>query len=125
MHMLHYFFCIPLYPTSTLFFYIILPPQSSTLFPYTTLFRSAFLVDEEPAAFFGDPTFERLVASVSDALAARDMSMVVLLAGNAEQARRAVELLSSGAVAGAVAAWGHPTHRHPAQQRAQEVALVA
>src|SRR5699024_4351942 len=35
----------------------------------------AFLVDEEPAAFFGDPTFESLVASVSDALAARDMSM--------------------------------------------------
>lgn len=70
----------------------------------------AFLVDEEPAAFFGDPTFETLVASVSDALAAQDMSMVVLLAGNAEQARRAVEFLSSGAVAGAVTASIHSTH---------------
>lgn len=70
----------------------------------------AFLVDEEPAAFFGDPTFETLVASVSDALAAQDMSMVVLLAGNAEQARRAVEFLSSGAVAGVVTASIHSTH---------------
>ncbi len=70
----------------------------------------AFLIDEEPAAFFGDPTFETLVASVSDALAAQDMSMVVLLAGNAEQARRAVEFLSSGAVAGVVTASVHSTH---------------
>src|SRR5690625_4893144 len=70
----------------------------------------AFLVDEEPAAFFGDPTFETLVASVSDALAAQDMSMVVLLAGSAEQARRAVEFLSSGAVAGVVTASIHSTH---------------
>src|SRR5690625_4674143 len=124
MHMLHYFFCIPLYPTSTLFFYIILPPQSSTLFPYTTLFRSAFLVDEEPAAFFGDPTFESLVASVSDALAARDMSMVVLLAGNAEQARRAVEFLSSGAVAGVVTASIHPTHGTLEKILDQEIPVV-
>lgn len=70
----------------------------------------AFLVDEEPAAFFGDPTFETLVASVSDALAAQDMSMVVLLAGNAEQARRAIEFLSSGAVAGVVTASIHSTY---------------
>src|SRR5699024_49792 len=70
----------------------------------------AFLVDWEPAASFGDPTCESVVASVSDALAARDMSMVVLLAGNAEQARRAVEFLSSGAVAGVVTASIHPTH---------------
>lgn len=70
----------------------------------------AFLVDEEPAAFFGDPTFEALLASVSDALAAQDMSMVVLLAGNVEQARRAVSFLSSGAVAGVVTASVHSTH---------------
>lgn len=70
----------------------------------------AFLVDEQPAAFFGDPTFEALVASVSDALAVQDMSMVVLLAGSADQARRAVEFLHGGPVAGVVTASIHPTH---------------
>ena len=84
----------------------------------------AFLVDEEPAAFFGDPTFESLVASVSDALAARDMSMVVLLAGNAEQARRAVEFLSSGAVAGVVTASIHPTHGTLEKILDQEIPVV-
>src|SRR5690625_6592602 len=54
----------------------------------------AFLVDEEPAAFFGDPTFECLVAGVSAALAARGMSMVVLLLGYVAQVRGAVEFLS-------------------------------
>src|SRR5690625_6742235 len=36
----------------------------------------AFLVGEEPADFYGAPTFESLVASVSDALAARATSPV-------------------------------------------------
>lgn len=67
----------------------------------------AFLVDEEPAIFFADPNFEVLVAAVSDELAARNLSMVVLLAGSEEHADRAVDFLRSGAVAGVVTASAH------------------
>src|SRR5699024_11303264 len=83
-----------------------------------------FMKYEKPAANIGSPTYESLVARVSDALAARDMSMVVLLADNAEQARRAVEFLSSGAVACVVTASIHPTHGTLEKILDQEIPVV-
>src|SRR5699024_12374792 len=84
----------------------------------------ASLVDAEPAALFGAPPVDGRVASASAALAARDVSMVVLLAGHAQQARRAVEFLSSGAVAGVVTASIHPTHGTLEKSLDQEIPVV-
>ena len=70
----------------------------------------AFLIDERPAKFFDDPNFETLVAGVSDALSAVDMSMVMLLAGDAENVRRVEKFLRTSGVDGAVTISVHPRH---------------
>src|SRR5437660_2980456 len=46
----HLFTTVTTTPTLLLFFFfsIIRPPPRSTLFPYTTLFRSLFIIDSQP-----------------------------------------------------------------------------
>src|SRR5699024_7460679 len=70
----------------------------------------AFLVDEPPARFFEDPNFESLVIEVGQALAARDQTMVLLLAGDAESAERAETFLRTSGADGAVTASAQPGH---------------
>lgn len=70
----------------------------------------AFVVDEPPARFFEDPNFEALVVEVGAALAARDQSMVVLLAGDESSAKRAESFLLTSGVDAAVTASAQPQH---------------
>src|SRR5258708_31022741 len=49
------------------FFLMIRRPPRSTLFPYTTLFRSALLIGVQPGQFVGLLVLGRLVESVSHA----------------------------------------------------------
>jgi len=70
----------------------------------------AFVVDESPARFFEDPNFEALVVEVGAALAARDQTMVVLLAGDEASANRAEAFLQTSGVDGAVTASAQPGH---------------
>lgn len=70
----------------------------------------AFVVDESPARFFEDPNFEALVVEVGAALAARDQSMLVLLAGDEASAQRAESFLLTSGVDGAVTASAQPEH---------------
>lgn len=70
----------------------------------------AFVIDEPPASFFEDPTFESLVIEVGQALAARDQSMVLLLAGDEDSAKRAENFLLTSGVDGAVTASAQPQH---------------
>ena len=70
----------------------------------------AFVVDEPPARFFEDPNFESLVIEVGQALAARDQTMVLLLAGDEDSAERAEIFLRTSGVDGAVTASAQPAH---------------
>ena len=84
----------------------------------------AFVVDEAPARFFEDPNFEALVVAVGDALAARDRSMVLLLAGEAQGAARAETFLVTSGVDGAVTASAHPEHQLFERIQAAGIPLV-
>ncbi|MGY5764697.1 LacI family DNA-binding transcriptional regulator [Brachybacterium sp. DNPG3] len=71
----------------------------------------AFVIDESPARFFEDPNFEALVEKVGEALAARDRTLVLLLAGDSSGADRAEAFLRTSSVDGAVTASAQPEHR--------------
>src|SRR5699024_6258986 len=70
----------------------------------------AFVVDDPPARFFEDPHLESLVIEVGQALAARDQTMVLLLAGDEDSAERAEIFLRTSGVDGAVTASAQPAH---------------
>lgn len=84
----------------------------------------AFLVDEPPARFFEDPNFESLVIEVGQALAARDQTMVLLLAGDAESAERAETFLRTSGVDGAVTASAQPGHHLFERIQGADIPLV-
>lgn len=84
----------------------------------------AFVVDEPPTRFFEDPNFEALVIEVGEALAARDQSMVLLLAGDEESAKRAETFLLTSGVDGAVTASAQPEHQLFERIQAAGIPLV-
>lgn len=84
----------------------------------------AFVIDEPPASFFEDPTFESLVIEVGQALAARDQSMVLLLAGDEDSAKRAENFLLTSGVDGAVTASAQPQHHLFERIQAAGIPLV-
>lgn len=84
----------------------------------------AFIVDEPPTHFFQDPNFEALVVEVGQALAARDQTMVLLLAGDEDSAQRAETFLRTSGVDGAVTASAQPEHHLFERIQAAGVPLV-
>ena len=84
----------------------------------------AFVVDESPARFFEDPNFEALVIEAGQALAARDQSMVLLLAGDEDSAKRAETFLLTSGVDGAVTASAQPEHHLFERIQAAGIPLV-
>lgn len=84
----------------------------------------AFVVDEPPARFFEDPNFEALVVEVGEALAAREQTMVLLLAGNEDSAKRAEIFLRTSGVDGAVTASAQPEHHLFERIQAANIPLV-
>lgn len=84
----------------------------------------AFIVDEPPARFFEDPNFEALVIEVGQALAARDQTMVLLLAGDEGSAQRAETFLRTSGVDGAVTASAQPEHHLFERIQAANIPLV-
>lgn len=84
----------------------------------------AFVVDEPPARFFEDPNFEALVIEVGQALAARDQTMVLLLAGDEDSAKRAETFLRTSGVDGAVTASAQPEHQLFERIQAASIPLV-
>jgi DNA-binding LacI/PurR family transcriptional regulator len=62
----------------------------------------AVLLGERIDRLFGDPNFAVLLRGISESLAARDMSMVLLLAGDEHDRARALDLAASGQVDGAI-----------------------
>lgn len=84
----------------------------------------AFVVDEPPARFFEDPNFEALVIEVGEALAARDQTMVLLLAGDEDSAKRAEIFLRTSGVDGAVTASAQPEHQLFERIQAAKIPLV-
>ena len=84
----------------------------------------AFVIDEPPASFFEDPTFEALVVEIGQALSARDQSMVLLLAGDEDSAKRAETFLLTSGVDGAVTASAQPQHHLFERIQAAGIPLV-
>ncbi|ANJ27789.1 LacI family DNA-binding transcriptional regulator [Agromyces aureus] len=62
----------------------------------------AVLLGERIDRLFGDPNFAVLLRGISESLAARGSSMVLLLAGEEHDRARALELAASGQVDGAI-----------------------
>ncbi|MFS0892708.1 LacI family DNA-binding transcriptional regulator [Microbacterium sp. 179-I 3D3 NHS] len=62
----------------------------------------AVLLGERIDRLFGDPNFEVLLRGISASLAARDTTMVLLLAGEEHDRARALDLAASGQVDGAI-----------------------
>lgn len=60
----------------------------------------AFLLTESQRVLFEDPNFAQLVRGTSQALAARDMHSVLIMAGDADQQARALSYITAGHVDG-------------------------
>lgn len=67
----------------------------------------AFLLTEPHTRLFEDPNFSTLMRAASDALAARDIPLVLLMAGSADEQRRASEFIRAGHVDGALLVSSH------------------
>ncbi|MFJ6651876.1 LacI family DNA-binding transcriptional regulator [Microbacterium sp. NPDC091313] len=68
----------------------------------------AFLLGEDLDHMFADPNFAALMRGASDSLAARSMSMVLLLAGSADEQARAFDFIGTGAIDGVMfVSWHH------------------
>lgn len=68
----------------------------------------AFLLGEDLDHMFGDPNFAVLMRGASDSIAARSMSMVLLLAGSDEERLRALDFISTGQIDGVMlVSWHH------------------
>lgn len=68
----------------------------------------AFLLGEDLDQMFADPNFATLMRGASESLAASGMSMVLLLAGSAEEQARALEFIGTGQIDGVMfVSWHH------------------
>ncbi|MFK4760121.1 LacI family DNA-binding transcriptional regulator [Microbacterium sp. ZW T5_45] len=67
----------------------------------------AFLLTESQDRLFEDPNFSVLMRGAADALAARDIPLVLLMAGSDDEQRRATEFIMAGHVDGALLVSSH------------------
>ncbi|MGA7148668.1 MAG: LacI family DNA-binding transcriptional regulator [Microbacterium sp.] len=68
----------------------------------------AFLLGEDLDHMFGDPNFAVLMRGASESIAARAMSMVLLLAGSPEEQARALDFIGTGQIDGVMfVSWHH------------------
>ncbi|WP_022893804.1 LacI family DNA-binding transcriptional regulator [Agromyces subbeticus] len=67
----------------------------------------AFLLTEPHDRLFEDPNFSVLMRAAADALAARDLPLVLLMAGSDDEQRRATEFIMAGHVDGALLVSSH------------------
>ncbi|GAB2845715.1 LacI family DNA-binding transcriptional regulator [Microbacterium insulae] len=68
----------------------------------------AFLLGEDLDHMFGDPNFATLMRGASDSLAEMSMSMVLLLAGSADEQARALDFIGTGTIDGVMfVSWHH------------------
>jgi DNA-binding LacI/PurR family transcriptional regulator len=67
----------------------------------------AFLLTESQDRLFEDPNFAVLMRGAADALAERDIPLVLLMAGSDDEQRRATEFLMAGHVDGALLVSSH------------------
>ena len=69
----------------------------------------AFLLSETHDRLFEDPNFAALMQGASTALAARDISLVLIMAGTVDEQRRATEFINAGHVDGVLLVSSHST----------------
>ena len=67
----------------------------------------AFLLTESQERLFADPNFAVLMRGAADALAERDLPLVLLMAGSADEQRRATDFILGGHVDGALLVSSH------------------
>lgn len=67
----------------------------------------AFLLTESQDRLFEDPNFSTLMRGAADALAERDLPLVLLMAGSDDEQRRATEFIMGGHVDGALLVSSH------------------
>jgi DNA-binding LacI/PurR family transcriptional regulator len=67
----------------------------------------AFLLTEPHDLLFEDPNFAKLMRGAADALAETNDSLVLIMAGNADEQRRALEFIGAGHVAGVLLVSSH------------------
>lgn len=67
----------------------------------------AFLLTESQTRLFEDPNFSTLMRGAADALAERDIPLVLLMAGSPGEQRRASEFIQAGHVDGALLVSSH------------------
>ncbi|WP_395245588.1 LacI family DNA-binding transcriptional regulator [Agromyces sp. MMS24-K17] len=67
----------------------------------------AFLLTESHERLFEDPNFSVLMRGAAEALAERDLPLVLLMAGSDEEQRRATEFITAGHVDGALLVSSH------------------
>jgi DNA-binding LacI/PurR family transcriptional regulator len=67
----------------------------------------AFLLTESQSRLFEDPNFEVLMRGAAEALAERDLPLVLLMAGSDDEQRRATEFITAGHVDGALLVSSH------------------
>lgn len=67
----------------------------------------AFLLTEPHDRLFEDPNFSVLMRGAADALADRDLPLVLLMAGSEDEQRRATEFITAGHVDGALLVSSH------------------
>ncbi|MCI2957040.1 LacI family transcriptional regulator [Agromyces atrinae] len=67
----------------------------------------AFLLTESHERLFEDPNFSVLMRGAAEALAERDMSLVLLMAGSDDEQRRATEFITAGHVDGVLLVSSH------------------
>lgn len=67
----------------------------------------AFLITEPQHRLFADPTFSMLLRGAAESLAARSMTLVVLVAGSAQERENAVQYIAAGHVDGVLLISSH------------------
>ncbi len=67
----------------------------------------AFLLTESHDMLFEDPNFSVLMRGAADALAEKDDSLVLIMAGNADEQRRALDFIGAGHVDGVLLVSSH------------------
>ncbi|WP_120338301.1 LacI family DNA-binding transcriptional regulator [Cryobacterium soli] len=71
----------------------------------------AFLLTEAHERLFEDPNFAVLMRGASKALSAHDISLVLIMAGNEDEQRRATEFITAGHVDGVLLVSSHSSRR--------------
>ncbi|MEE1800929.1 LacI family DNA-binding transcriptional regulator [Streptomyces sp. NPDC050509] len=85
----------------------------------------AFLLTEPQERFFEDPNFNVLLRGCTQALAAHDIPLLLMIAGTKDERRRIARYITSGHVDGVLLVSSHSGDRVAEQLRAARVPLVA